>query len=220
MIIYEAVIIFILKMAMIILLRHGQAKNNTDRILAGRSPGINLTDEGIIQVKNIARLIKPLDISIIYSSPIKRAKNTAEIISRYNSIKFITDDRLIELDMGRFTGVHYDELFLKYGNIFLKFYEGHYDIMRHGVETFIEVKKRVSNIVDFVIKKHPNQNVLFVTHMDPIKAMISNILELTPKSLFELIIANASMTIIKNNYGKLVVSAINLTNISRFKQNF
>jgi probable phosphoglycerate mutase len=47
-------------------------------------------------------------------------------------------------------------------------------------------------MVDFVVNKHKNQNVVLVTHMDPIKAMIGKTLSLKPEILFELIIANAS----------------------------
>lgn len=207
-------------MAMIIFLRHGQAKNNTERILAGRSSGVNLTEEGILQVQNIAKIMKPLPISAVYSSPIQRAKNTAEIVARSNSINYSLDDRLIELEMGKFTGMHYDDIFSKHGNVFLKYYEEQPDIIQNGVETFANVKNRVLDIVNFVSKKYSNQNVVLVTHMDPIKAIISTILKLTPKSLFELVVSNASLTIINNFCGKLSISAINLMNMSRFQQNF
>lgn len=71
-------------------------------------------------------------------------------------------------------------------------------------------------MVDYVIKQHTNENVLLVTHMDPIKAAISTILDLKPQSLFELIIANASLTVIDEDQGKLSVSAINLMDAKRF----
>jgi len=102
------------------------------------------------------------------------------------------------------------------GNVFLKFYQGETEIAHNGVETFVEVKKRVLDITDFVTKEHPNQNVLLVTHMDPIKAMLSTILDLKPQSLFELIIANASLTIINEEEGKLSLSGINVMDVTRF----
>jgi len=54
----------------IIFLRHGQAENNVKRVLAGRTPGVSLTDDGIKQAKTIAKYLKPMKISTIYSSPI------------------------------------------------------------------------------------------------------------------------------------------------------
>lgn len=201
---------------MIIFLRHGQAKNNTERILAGRTPGIPLTEVGIKQAKSIARYLKPLKIDIIYTSPIERALTTAEVIAKNNSIEYKIDNRLIEIDMGKFTGMPYNEIFATHGNVFLKFYEGETEIAHNGVETFTEVKKRVLDMVDYVIKQHTNENVLLVTHMDPIKAVLSTILDLKPQSLFELIIANGSLTVINEDQGKLSISAINVMDAKRF----
>ncbi|MGB1665922.1 MAG: histidine phosphatase family protein, partial [Nitrosopumilus sp.] len=98
-------------MGQIIFLRHGQAKNNTERVLSGRTPGVPLTDKGITQAQQTAELLEHMNISAIYSSPIQRAKHTAEIVGEHNSIDVQIDDRLIELDMGKFTGVPYDEIF-------------------------------------------------------------------------------------------------------------
>jgi len=159
----------------IIFLRHAQAKNNTERILAGRTEGVPLTDTGIKQAEQTAQLLKHMNISAIYSSPIERAKHTAEIAGKHNSLDITIDDRLNELDMGKFTGMPYDEIFTSHGNVFMKFYNSELEIAHNGVETFPDVKKRILGIVDHVIEKHPDENVLLVTHMDPIKAMLSTI---------------------------------------------
>jgi len=204
----------------IIFLRHGQAKNNTERVLSGRTPGVPLTDKGITQAQQTAELLEHMNISAIYSSPIQRAKHTAEIVGEHNSIDVQIDDRLIELDMGKFTGVPYDEIFSSHGNVFLKFYNGELEIAHNGVETFADVKKRVSSIVDEIIEKHPDQNVVLVTHMDPIKAMLSNVVDLSPTNLFELIIANASLNLFREKDRKFSLSGINVMHPTRFDQNW
>lgn len=205
-------------MGSIIFLRHGQAQNNIKRVLAGRTPGVPLTGDGIKQAKTIAKFLKPMKISTIYSSPVERALKTAEIVAKHNSVDYRIDERLIELDMGKFTGMPYDEIFKTHGNVFLKFYEGEVEIAHNGVETFSEVKKRVLSIVDHVLNEHKNENVVLVTHMDPIKAMLSTVMDLKPQSLFELIIANASLTVFREEGGKLSVKAINAMDSSRFDQ--
>ena len=207
-------------MGQIIFLRHGQAKNNTDRVLAGRTEGIPLTDLGIKQAQHTAELVENMNVSAIYSSPIQRAKHTAEIVGKHNSIEVEIDDRLIELDMGKFTGMPYDEIFSSHGNVFMKFYNGELEIAHNGVETFSEVKKRVKGIVDHVVEKHPDENVVLVTHMDPIKAMLSTIIDLSPTNLFELIIANASLNIFREKDQKYSLSGLNVMDSSRFDQNW
>jgi len=203
---------------MIIFLRHAQAENNAKRILAGRTEGVPLTKAGIEQAESIAKYLKPLDISTIYSSPIERASHTAEIVAKNNSLDYELDDRITEIDMGKFTRMNYDDMFAKYGNIFLKFYENDPVIAEHEVETFLEVQRRILDMVTHVVKKHKNENVILVTHMDPIKSILAMVMDLKPKTLFELIIANASITIIKEQDKKFSLSAINAMDIDRYDQ--
>ena len=203
-------------MGSIIFLRHGQAKNNTERILAGRTPGVPLTEEGVDQSEKAAKFLEEMNISTIYSSPIERAKNTAEIVGKHNSIDVRIDDRLIELDMGKFTGKPYDEIFSSHGNVFMKFYRGELEIAHNGVETFEEVKKRILDMVDHVIDNHPDENVVLVTHMDPIKAMLSTVVSFSPENLYELIIPNASLNIFREYKRKFSISGINVMHPTRF----
>ena len=203
---------------MIIFLRHAQAENNTKRILAGRTEGVPLTKTGIEQAERIAKYLASIDISAIYSSPIERAKHTAEIVAESCSLDVALDERLTEIDMGKFTRMNYDDMFAKYGNIFLKFYENDPVISEHEVETFPNVQKRVLDLVDHVLKKHNNENVILVTHMDPIKSMLAKVMNLVPQTLFELIIANASLTIITEQDKKFSLSAINAMDVDRYHQ--
>ena len=196
-------------MSLIIFLRHAQAKNNVERILAGRTKGIPLTQTGIQQAQKIATFLQPLKISTIYSSPIERALHTAKIVANKLDLGCKIDERLTEIEMGSFSGMQYDEMFAKYGNVFLKFYQDNSLIQKNGVETFSSVKKRVLDMVNYCSKKHEGQNVLLVTHMDPIKAMISTILQPKPESLYELVIRNASLTIAKKEQNNYSLAAIN-----------
>ncbi len=205
-------------MGQIIFLRHGQAKNNTERILAGRTEGVPLTDTGIKQAEHTAQLLEQMNISTIYSSPIQRAKHTAEIVGKHNSLDITIDDRLIELDMGKFTGMPYDKIFNSHGNVFMKFYNGELEIAHNGVETFSDVKKRILGIVDHIIEKHPDENVLLVTHMDPIKAMLSTVIDLSPINLYELSLPNASLALFREKDRKFSSSGLNVMDTSRFDQ--
>jgi len=204
---------------MIIFLRHAQAENNTKRILAGRTEGVPLTKTGIEQAERIAKYLAHIDISAIYSSPIELAKHTADIVANafdQDTVSVELDERLTEIDMGKFTRMNYDDMFAKYGNVFLKFYENDPIIAECEVETFPEVQKRVLDMVGHIVKKYKNQNVVLVTHMDPIKSMLSVIMDLKPKTLFELIIANASLTIAKEQDEKFYLSAINAMSAERY----
>ncbi|HJU13336.1 MAG TPA: histidine phosphatase family protein [Candidatus Nitrosotalea sp.] len=203
---------------MYLFLRHGQARNNVERILAGRAKGYPLTDMGVKQAQNIAEFLKPFSISAVYSSPVERAEQTAGIVARALGLEYAIDQRLTEIDMGALGGMAYQEMFEKHGNIFLRFYEGHPIIEQNGMETFASIKNRVLDLVEHASKKHPEGDVLFVTHMDPIKSLLSTVLQLRPESLYELIIRNASLTMFKKEQGSLSVVSVNSMCPERYLQ--
>lgn len=202
-------------LASLIFLRHGQAQNNVERRLVGRLPNVPLTAEGKAQATYAAACIADMQVSRIYSSPIQRAMETAQIVAKHNSLEVIPDDRLTEIDMGGLTGKTYNDLMERYGNIFLHFYQGSDDFTNMGVETFASVRNRILDIVSYIQQKHAGENVLLVTHMDPIKAMLSTILNMTPQNLYHLIIANASLNIFLNSEGIFSVGSINVMEPSR-----
>lgn len=177
---------------------------------------MGLTETGLMQARSAAALVSVMQIKRIYTSPMERARQTADIVGEYGSIKVISDDRLIELDMGKFTGMRYDEIFSLHGNVFLKFYSGDLALAHNGVETFESVKRRVFSMVEELQDRHQGENILLVTHMDPIKAVLSKVMDLTPQTLFELILANASMTVFNAMEGGLSLMGINIMDSSRF----
>jgi probable phosphoglycerate mutase len=201
---------------LILFLRHGQAKNNVERILAGRSKGFPLTDLGVQQAENIGEFLRPFNISKIYSSPIERAEQTTKIVANKVGLNFTIDERLTEIDMGLFSGMYYDEMFAKHGNVFLKFYQDHPIVETNGIETFASVKKRVLDMVSHCSQRHDGETILLVTHMDPIKSMISTVLQPKPELLYEMIIRNASLTILKNELSSFSMVAINSMNPERY----
>ena len=207
-------------MGLVIFLRHGQAVNNTEKVLAGRTPGVPLTPEGREQARGAAGLLERLGVSAVYSSPIQRAHDTARIVAEHNSLGVTLDERLIELEMGDFTGMKYDDIIASRGDVFSEFYRGGRELAEAGVETFDHVKSRIGDIAEHVIKKHPGQNVVLVTHMDPIKAMLAAVIDPGPERLSDIIIPNASLNLFREHGGRLYMSAINLMHPSRFGQDW
>lgn len=204
------------------MVRHGQAQNNVERKLAGRMDGILLTTLGISQAQQAAQMLESTGcISAIYSSPITRALKTAQIISEKCKIKASTDDRLTEIDMGKFTGMSFADVASSHGDIFTKFYQGDVEIAHKGVETFEQVRRRVLDVICDVIDNDDNNNsgiAVLVTHMDPIKAMLGAITGISPEKLLHIEIKNASLNVfdVANNDNALSLLAFNVVDASRF----
>ncbi|HEX5975916.1 MAG TPA: histidine phosphatase family protein, partial [Nitrososphaeraceae archaeon] len=210
-------IIVYTKLNLAIFMRHGQADNNVNRVLVGRHLESHLTEKGQMQVKETAKLLKSMSISKIYSSPVTRAIETTQIVGEELGLDYEIDDRLYEIDLGKLAGTNYDEVLNKYGNLFLSFYMGDDSVLsNHGVESFTAVKSRVRDLLDQVMAKHNNHNVLLVTHLDPIKAAISYILDLKPESLYKWHMRNAALTILKQEFKTWSISAVNFMGAKRY----
>ncbi len=200
-----------------IFMRHGQADNNVNRILVGRHLESHLTEKGKMQVKETARLLKSMSISKMYSSPVTRTIETAQIVGEELELDYEIDDRLYEIDLGKLAGTNYDEVLNKYGNLFLSFYMGDDSVLsNHGVESFTAVKSRIRDLLDQIMTRHNNHNVLLVTHLDPIKAAISYILDLKPESLYKWHMRNAALTILKQEFKTWSLSAVNFMGAQRY----
>jgi 2,3-bisphosphoglycerate-dependent phosphoglycerate mutase len=199
-----------------ILMRHGEAENNVNRILVGRHLESHLTSYGRQQVSEAARLIQDIPIKKIYASPVIRTIETAEIVSKILGISYDIDERLYEIDLGNLAGMNFEEIIRKHGNLFLKFYaeEGPTTLADYGVESFSSVKERMTSLLEEIRENYANENILMVTHLDPIKAAISALFHLDPEALYH--IRNASLTILKNEGNLYSLFGVNVMNIDRY----
>ncbi|MBA3749715.1 MAG: histidine phosphatase family protein [Nitrosopumilus sp.] len=210
-------------MSLIIFMRHGQANNNVKKLLVGRNLESHLTDIGREQVKNTTQILSTIDVHKIYSSPVIRTVETAEIVSNILGVPFEKDERLFEIELGKLVGMYYEDLINTHGDLFIKFYGDNDDensLLEFEVESFGAVKKRISELLKEIIKKHHNENVLLVSHLDPIKAAISLIMNIKPSSVYNIHIPNASLSIFRNYENVVSVCGINIMDLRRFLADF
>ncbi len=206
-------------MSLIIFMRHGQAYNNVQKLLVGRNLESHLTDLGREQVRNTSQILKTINIDQIYSSPVIRTVETAEIVSDVVNMPFQKDERLFEIELGKLVGMYYEDLINKHGNLFVKFYsddDNENSLLEFEVESFRAVKQRISELLEEISIKHQNENVLLVSHLDPIKAAISLIMNIKPSSVYNIQVPNASLNIFKNYDNNISLCGINIMDIRRF----
>ncbi len=79
------------------LLRHGKVEN-PGRIMYGRLPGFHLSADGLLMAKAVARHLAARDVTALFSSPLERARETAEPLAEQFGLAVTLDDRLIEAD--------------------------------------------------------------------------------------------------------------------------
>jgi probable phosphoglycerate mutase len=198
-------------------MRHGQADNNVNRILVGRYIESHLTEYGKQQVADTSKYLKNVPIEKVYVSPVTRTVETAKIVCKLLGMNYEIDERLYEIDLGKLVGMHFEEIIHKHGNLFLKFYnEDDVILARYGVESFASVKSRVKHLLDEIVKIQQDKNVLLITHLDPIKAAISILLDLKAEALYRWHIRNASLTILKHETNLYSLSGVNVMSMHRY----
>jgi 2,3-bisphosphoglycerate-dependent phosphoglycerate mutase len=205
-------------MPLVIFMRHGQAESNVGRILAGRHMESHLTEQGREQVVDSAKqLMKNIAIEKVYVSPVIRTVETAQIVCQILGTDYVIDERLYETEMGQLGGMNYEEVTTKYGDILTRFYSDYDAVLeKFGVETFDSVKRRIKNLLDDLLQKHEDSNVLIVTHLDPIKAALATLLDLSPQTLHRWNIRNASLTILKHESKIYSISGVNVMVMYRY----
>jgi broad specificity phosphatase PhoE len=121
-----------------------------------------LAPEGIEQAKAAVFTI-PKSVSIIYSSPLLRARQTAEIIGSALNLPVNVADGLTEIMMGSLAGKSWEEMTdgiaLKKKHRSVEF-----DYMPYGGESLEQVKKRVISFFNEINNKYPDGSVLIITH--------------------------------------------------------
>lgn len=91
-------------MTTVILLRHGRSTANTSGILAGRTPGIHLDDTGRAQASGIADRLADIVIDRVVTSPLERCRQTVEPLAAAKGLPVELDERLAEVDYGKWAG--------------------------------------------------------------------------------------------------------------------
>lgn len=152
-------------MSKIFIIRHGQDTDNVQKILNGHHD-TDLTDLGKEQAKQAAQKLKTETIEAVYVSPLKRCQQTADIVTKELNLPTPqTHQDLIERDFGIFTSRPAADI-RKLSNDYIVTDQVDYFLSGEGVEEFPTAYQRALKVLDFVKTKHPQENVLLVTHGD------------------------------------------------------
>ncbi len=190
---------------MIYLVRHGESEANIQKRYSGITD-VDLSQNGKLQAKIAGRNLCTEKVSHIYTSPLKRAQDTAKIIS--NEINFskkiITEPCLIEVNFGIFENLTWDEICLHH-----KTETENWILKRHKYkfpegEDYNDIIKRTSVFMD----KVPD-NSLIVTHFGVIQAILLYFGIADDLSLWNLIISNCDILVLNNKKIERIIKCNN-----------
>jgi probable phosphoglycerate mutase len=157
---------------------------NLENRIAGQNDA-DLSPKGLIQAKALSLQAKEHGIDVVYSSPLLRARRTAEIVSQAIGIETIIDFRLTEQHYGTYEGETVTARFLAEKKKFAgKIAAG---------ESMFKVVQRVYGFLDELLEKHGSKTVLAVCHSDVCRAVHSYFHDLTDEEFFRFNLANCEL---------------------------
>ena len=193
----------------IYLLRHGQTAYNADgNRYCGRTD-IELTDMGLKQAEAVAAQLKNLKFEGVYSSPLIRAKRTAEIAS--NGAQVFTDERLIEINFGEWEGKTREEFVAENPVLWERWDSDPQEAHAGGTgESGQQIVDRVSDFYDELLAKHSSGNILVVGHNGINRLYLAHKLGMPLKNYRKIAQENSSITRFElDNSGQLTLNLLN-----------
>lgn len=136
--------------------------------MPGRMPGFHLSPEGKERAKKVGEFLKDRPIKYIYTSPLERTFETANILSDFfPHAKLVHNYELIEIDASRWQAFKYEDLYKNnYYEAFLN--DPNTDQVPENLNKLAE---RMVNFIEKICQKHRGEEVICVTHDDPIIAL-------------------------------------------------
>ena len=158
-------------------MRHGEAVNNVLFILSSSPRLFPLTARGRRQVETSARALQAANISKIYSSPVRRARETADRVGIVLGVPLVIEDRLREIEFGTWFEVR---PIFSYIHAFHSFKE-RFRLSKRGTETLRHVRDRMLHALHDIDNAHQDERILIVSHSDPLWLLKANLLGLNEK---------------------------------------
>lgn len=177
-----------------ILLRHGQTPLSVERRYSGRG-NPDLTDEGRRQARAAAaRVVREAGIAAIVTSPLRRARSTAEEVAALTGIDVVEHPGLIENDFGAWEGLTFTEASQRDPDLH-RAWLSDITVPAPGGESFAQVAERIAATKAELLQRYPGQTVVLVSHVTPIKTLLQDALGVGPELLFRLHLDLASVSI-------------------------
>ena len=183
-------------MTKVILIRHGETDWNLSRRIQGGNSDTLLNQRGRRQAEGLALRLKPEKIQAIYSSPLQRARDTAQAIARYHQLPVEIEPSLKEIEVGELEGVSIAEVGKHLSELLVKHKPGEELPRLPGGESVTEVQQRVWSTIQRLVDKHCEGVLVVVAHYFTVLTAVCAALNLPLTEIDRLRISSSSISII------------------------
>lgn len=191
----------------LILVRHGQTECNTRDIWHGWD-ACELTGEGLQQARAVANRLAREKLDVIYSSDSRRALQTAQAVAAPHKLIPVTDPRLRERNAGEYEGLATKEVLTRYPRIWEERAADFWGWSPPSGETYHDVLRRSLNVVERLTAQYPNGTLAIVTHMGPLRVLISHLARIPLEETYQKEIPSTCVTIFSLDGEKVRVESL------------
>ena len=196
-------------MTEIILVRHGQTDWNLTEIFRGRID-IPLNETGIEQAALLSEYLSNIKMDVIYSSPLKRALKTAEMIAQKHKLKVNISPGLIDFDYGGWQGLSHQEVIDNYEELYTRWIDRPEQVIMPNGESLDDVRKRSVAVVKDLVTGFDGIIVL-VSHRVVNKVIICALLGLDNSHFWKIKQDTCGITSFTYNNGRFILTRHNDT---------
>lgn len=196
---------------LLFLLRHGATENNLMKPpkLQGRAIDLGLSAEGRRQAELAAQALSKQRIAAVYCSTLLRAKETAEIIAAKHGAAVKTDERLVEVDVGRWEMRSWVDIANEEPEAYRLFQTDPGSHGYAGGENLVQVMERVTPPINAILAQHSGEQVVIVGHNVVNRAYLAGVLELPMARARHLHQENCGINILEYAAGQAKLVTLN-----------
>jgi broad specificity phosphatase PhoE len=162
----------------LILVRHGETHWNKDGLVQGGDSDIELNDTGLEQARKLAAFLKNEPVTVILSSPLRRAISTAEVIASHHQLPVEIEQGLKELKVGDLEGVAISNLRTTFSRFLLQWWQDGEAMKLPNGESLVDLQQRAWKVIEGLLEKHKDGTAVVVSHYFVTLAIILKALNL------------------------------------------
>lgn len=169
------------------------------RLESGRCCGsldVGLSDEGREQARLLEAALGNVELAALYTSPLQRAQQTADVIAVRRNLVPKTLPGLAEIDFGELEGRRFEEIAATHPDLYATWLSRPTETEFPKGERFADFSRRVRNAVRGIRLAHEREPIAIVSHGGPIRIVVADALAMPQRALFRLDQSFAGLTVI------------------------
>ena len=196
------------RMKLIYLVRHAETEWNKERKYQG-GQDIPLSDAGIEQARQLAVRLRKVKFDLVYSSPLLRARQTAEIIIESNSPHIILEPAFCEINHGLWEGLRVDEIAERFPHEFRLWKEKPHQVKMPQGESLHDLWQRVVPRFLELVNQANWERILIVGHGGVNRVILMHCLKMELRDYWKLIQNSTCVNLIEKTSHGFQVKVIN-----------